>query len=266
MIKHFNHSHATVAEVRECTFGTATTAPAPQAAAPAKAGSVVLDRLRRQAGQELPAVLTERKHTAKTPVAKATSKKPAFVAYPASEKAKSYAMDLIEKRDANLISLASSEVMMHLLEGKPVSAQECSLLIDDLRAAPRKDVKSVGKPVNAEQAQAEGTNGPTLRDLCADLADKGYYALRTPGTTDEIHYYRITRGKKGYVKVQEQASDTLWPVDYKRALKVVAEIIKDAAGAQDLYGATLERCYRCGRTLTDETSRALRIGPECRSK
>jgi hypothetical protein len=32
------------------------------------------------------------------------------------------------------------------------------------------------------------------------------------------------------------------------------------------FGQELGRCYRCGRHLTDETSRALSIGPDCRSK
>ena len=266
-MRHYDHHHATVAEARACEAqrqgGTTVTATKPEA----KPTSVVMDRLRRQAGQPAPSVATTRTNTTATRPARRAQATPGFVAYPASEKAKGYAMDLIEKRDSNLISLAASEVMMHLLEGKPVSAQECSLLIDDLRAAPRKDVKSVGKPVNAPEAQAEAANGPTLRDLCEGLADKGYYALRTPGSSDEIHYYRITRSKKGYVKVQEQASDTLYPMDYRRALAVVKAIIESGEeAARHLYADTLERCYACGRTLTDETSRALRIGPDCRSK
>lgn len=266
-MKHYDHHHATVAEARACEAqrqgGTTVTATKPQA----KPTSAVMDRLRRQAGQPAPTVAATRTNTTATRPARAAQGKPGFVAYPASEKAVKYAKDLIEGRDHSLISLAASEVMMHLLEGKPVSAQECSLLIDDLRAMPRKDVKSASNPNNAPQAQAQAASGPSLRDLCEGLADKGYYALRTPGSADEIHYYRVTRNtKSGYVKVQEQASDTLWPVDYKRALKVVAAIQEDAEAARNLYADTLERCYRCGRTLTDEESRALRIGPDCRSK
>lgn len=266
-MRHYDHHHATVAETFACETkrraGTTVTATKPEA----KPTSVVMDRLRRQAGQPAPSVATTRTNTTATRPARRAQATPAFVAYPASPKAVKYANDLINSRDTNLISLAASEVMMHLLEGKPVSAQECSLLIDDLRAAPRKDVKSASKPTNAEQGPSEAANGPSLRDLCEPLADKGYYALRTPGSADEIHYYRITRSKRGYVKVQEQASDTLYPVDYRRALAVVKAIIETGEeAARHLYADTLERCYACGRTLTDETSRALRIGPDCRSK
>ncbi len=46
------------------------------------------------------------------------------------------------------------------------------------------------------------------------------------------------------------------------------EAIKTASPetAMALYGQTLGYCGRCGRSLTDETSRALGIGPVCRNK
>lgn len=36
--------------------------------------------------------------------------------------------------------------------------------------------------------------------------------------------------------------------------------------AAKMFAEKLGRCYRCGRTLTDETSRSLGIGPDCRTK
>lgn len=242
-MKHYDHHHTTVAEARACEAQRGTT---------------------KTAEKPLYATRLERAHTKATPVAKAAAKPaPAFVAKPAHPNRVKFANDLINKRDTNLISFAANEVMMNVLGGKPVSADEIGLLIDDLLAAPRKDVKSASNPNNAPQAQAQAANGPTLRDLCATLADEGYYALRAEGV---VHFYRVSRSKKGYVKVQEQASDTLHPVDYRRSLAVAKAITENTEAAQQLYAQELGQCYACARTLTDETSRELGIGPVCRSK
>lgn len=250
-MKHYDHHHATVAEARTCESqrraGTVITKPEPQAAKP-----LYLTRL-------------ERAHTKATPVAKASSQQPAWATSPAHPNRVKYANDLLGKRETGSLPVNLLEVAMHLMEGKPVSAGEIGPLIDALRDCPRKGTATPAPVAQAEAEPAKAT-GPTLRDLAEPLADKGYYALRDQENPGKIHYYRITR-RKGYVKVQEQASDELWPVDYRRALAVVKALLDSGVeAAQHLYADTLEKCYRCGRTLTDETSRALRIGPECRKK
>jgi hypothetical protein len=45
-------------------------------------------------------------------------------------------------------------------------------------------------------------------------------------------------------------------------LSRIAEYGVEAAAT--LYGTELGQCYRCNRHLTDELSRQLGIGPECR--
>lgn len=267
-MKHYDHTHATVAETFACEVSRGN-----------------LLEATRPAERPLYATRLERAHTKATPVAKAAAKPtPGFVAAPAHPNRVKFAHDLIAKRDTDMISIEAVEVMMHLMEGKPVSATEIALLIENLLAAPRKDSKAASNPnrlvhditsctVYPCKACAEHTNGtqakaqgPSLRDLAEPLADKGYYALRDQENPGKIHYYRITR-RKGYVKVQEQASDELYPVEYRRSLAVVKALLDSGVeAAQHLYADTLEKCYRCGRTLTDETSRALRIGPDCRAK
>lgn len=96
----------------------------------------------------------------------------------------------------------------------------------------------------------------------------GHYAVRTDGV---VKFYRIklvTAGNyAGRVFVEAQASDTLYPVKSPSTLtEVLTAILADVPAAEQLYGSELGKCCRCNRTLTDETSRALGIGPECRSK
>jgi hypothetical protein len=97
----------------------------------------------------------------------------------------------------------------------------------------------------------------------------GHYAIE--GSDGTLKFYRVDRPTEGrwagWVFVSVQASDELHPIK-NRATKaqILAEISKDWKAAGARYGREIGRCYRCHRTLTDETSRALGIGPDCRSK
>lgn len=63
-----------------------------------------------------------------------------------------------------------------------------------------------------------------------------------------------------------QASDELHPVHASAQDAIIAKIAADPRAASIRYGQELGECGRCGRTLTDETSRAAGIGPVCATK
>lgn len=124
-----------------------------------------------------------------------------------------------------------------------------------------------------------GTNSPAVEvavkvaktyDPYIDVPN-GYYAVPDASEADRIHYYRVSRrtvGMRDYVNVQEMASDELYPVRPWQRANGVLEAIR-AAGPRDaatLFGTTIGRCCRCGRTLTDADSRAAGIGPDCAGK
>jgi hypothetical protein len=101
----------------------------------------------------------------------------------------------------------------------------------------------------------------------------GYFALLTEDNgADVVKFYRVRTGSQrgkwvNHLFVDAQASDEFYPVRAKDTLTAVLEgILADPAAAGLLYATQLGRCCRCRRTLTDETSRALGIGPECRKK
>lgn len=98
----------------------------------------------------------------------------------------------------------------------------------------------------------------------------GHFAARTDGS-DVVKFYRVklvTAGNwAGKVFVEAQASDDYYPIKTPATLTMVlTAILVNPKAAEELYGRELGQCYRCNRTLTDETSRRLGIGPECRSK
>lgn len=118
------------------------------------------------------------------------------------------------------------------------------------------DTRTLGRPTDT---QRDGFGVPA-----------GRYAV--VGEDRVTRFYKVdrpTEGKwKGYVFVKIQASDDLHPLRGKAARDNALSQIA-AAGVQasmELYGRELGHCGHCGRTLTDEDSRARGIGPICYGK
>lgn len=97
----------------------------------------------------------------------------------------------------------------------------------------------------------------------------GRYAI--PGPDGALRFYSVKRveddaGNPKACWVDVWASDARYPI---RALPQRLEILREIASDPDAgprFGREIGRCYVCGRTLTDETSRALGIGPICREQ
>lgn len=85
----------------------------------------------------------------------------------------------------------------------------------------------------------------------------------SPGADDRLMFYSVKKGTyKTFVDVW--ASDARWPVqNFAEKLRILTAIKADP-DAGPRFGREIGRCYVCGRTLTDERSRALGIGPVCR--
>lgn len=132
-----------------------------------------------------------------------------------------------------------------------LSKAAASALIDGLTKLP-------WAPRQTTAPKAETTNIP-----------EGRYAIDgDDGHTVFVKVDRPTEGKwAGYTFVKVQVSD-----DYQRVSRAVQATLLakiDAAGvvnALQRYGLELGSCGHCGRTLTDEVSRELGIGPRCRAK
>jgi hypothetical protein len=97
----------------------------------------------------------------------------------------------------------------------------------------------------------------------------GRYAVTIDGT---LKFYKVDQGKEGTrwagrTFVSVQASDELFPVRNPNARQEILNLIaRDPEAAMRRYGQELGSCGHCGRTLTDENSRAAGIGPVCADK
>lgn len=99
-----------------------------------------------------------------------------------------------------------------------------------------------------------------------DAIKAGNYAV--PDHNGVIKFYRVYK-KGGYTNVQVRASDALYPQKGKAGIAILWRIwLYGLEKSQMLFVTELGRCCRCGRSLTDEESRANALvngglGPDC---
>lgn len=88
---------------------------------------------------------------------------------------------------------------------------------------------------------------------------EGRYAV--DNEDGELRFYHLVNGE-----VFVMASDTEFPIHGNAAEAIVAKIAVDPEAASRRYGQEIGECGVCGRTLTNEDSRAAGIGPICAGK
>lgn len=98
---------------------------------------------------------------------------------------------------------------------------------------------------------------------------EGHYAVESLTGHNDLDFFRVdrpTEGKwAGYTFVKRVIGgrpDSRVP---RSQIAAVLTAIAADPEANVRYGREIGRCYRCNRHLTDETSRSLGIGPDCRS-
>jgi Family of unknown function (DUF6011) len=100
----------------------------------------------------------------------------------------------------------------------------------------------------------------------------GHYAVKSLTGNNDLDFFRVDRPTEGrwsgrtFVKrvIGGKPDAPVRGQTALHALQAIRDAGPEAAGV--LYGREIGQCYRCNRHLTNETSRALGIGPDCRSK
>jgi hypothetical protein len=172
---------------------------------------------------------------------------PAWAANPATEKQLNYLDTLIAQRDWRDIDMdmTVTETIMNRIDRNTIGFREASDAITALKACPWREAE---RPATTAEP---------------DVAD-GHYAVQ-PANKSMLGFYRVRTGDNGHRYLDEYASDMRHPVRGAYRAAVLAAIAADP-DAGPRYGREIGRCYMCHRKLTDATSRALGIGPDCRSK
>lgn len=142
-----------------------------------------------------------------------------------------------------------------------LTKREASKLIERVLASPKESAKSGGNS--------------SLNDLLANVPDC-YVAMPSRTGNNDLDFFRVgtnqgqmDASKKGWRRVQRIVGGQA-PISMRIGeMTPVAKIIagwseEELKAAQVLFGREIGRCGVCGKTLTDETSRRLGIGPVCR--
>jgi hypothetical protein len=128
---------------------------------------------------------------------------------------------------------------------------------------PENTKRWIGRLIAKKRELAQAA-AKTTAPAATEVAD-GRYAVEANGV---LKFFKVKNGRTpGMVFLDIQASDEWHSIrDRARRTSILAEIAKDPQAAMVRYGRELGICGRCGRTLTDEASRAAGIGPICIDK
>jgi Family of unknown function (DUF6011) len=163
-----------------------------------------------------------------------------FFSEPATEKQEAFLKRLEEERG----------LTPHAM---PLTKREAGELIQGLLEMPKPEQN--GKP-----------------DSSWEDIPKGHYATDRLTGNNDLDFWRVdkpTEGRwAGFVFVKRVIGGKPdAPVKGTTRFKALSTIREaDPEKAAIRYGQEIGRCWRCNRHLTDETSRALGIGPDCRSR
>lgn len=138
--------------------------------------------------------------------------------------------------------------------------REREMDVFDVETFTRKDASALIETLLATPSRVKAPKATEVPGV-----EAGRYAIERDGV---LKFYRVDRPTEGrwagYTFVHVYASDETYPIRDRASRTSILEQIADDPDAMARYGRELGVCGKCGRTLTDETSRALGIGPVCR--
>jgi len=121
----------------------------------------------------------------------------------------------------------------------------------------------------AETDHERHAAGPVIADITA-----GFYATPSRTGTNDLDFWKVTEGRRPgirFVKRVVGGGDDKYPrlieISNQEQLQALRAILRAGISeAADVYAVNQERCKKCGSQLTDEASRAARMGPVCRGE
>lgn len=142
--------------------------------------------------------------------------------------------------------------------------REWLLAYEDNKARLTKTKASTIISLLLQQEKVKAAPAQGLPDLPA-----GRYAVNN--ADGELRFYRLdkpTDGKwAGSIFLSVMASDEKYPIrDFNSKKSIMEKIAENPQEAMNRYGEEIGACGVCGRTLTNQDSRARGIGPICAAK
>lgn len=170
----------------------------------------------------------------------------------------------------NTEPLATEKQVSYLIalrDGKdltPLSPEQRAWLADaDFAQIPKRRASDVIDQLKGLFWKPRENDQPQFAEMYNLGVKTGRYAV----DNDEgvLAFYSVKRDEEKLACwVDVWASDTRYPIKGIPAKLAILKKIAADPDAGPRFGREIGKCYVCGRTLTDDTSRALGIGPVCR--
>lgn len=186
--------------------------------------------------------------------------------FPATDRQREYLHDLLDQQDLTASvkwmestqgmdegELKTAKAALHQRVDGRLGKGEASTWIEKLKALPLKNVKG------------SGGHWPSIE---TDIPAGHYAVTGEDGTTDFYRVDKPTESKwAGHTFIKLQLSETYERLSLSGTRSVLKKI--EDAGPREAairYGKELGRCGVCNRTLTNNDSIALGIGPVCAAR
>lgn len=201
----------------------------------------------------------------------------------ASEKQVKFITDLLLQREipVNLSGMAEllwAQCEAHDIDvrtpgdGTRMPADIARSALDILTQLPKKQSQVEQDRWKRDENKAATRQPVRFPDIPAtSYVPAGHYAVPSLTGNNDLDFFRVDRpmeGKwAGYIFVKRVIGGRPnAPVRGQKAREALVAISKNPEAAALQYATELGRCSKCNRHLTDELSRQLGMGPECRSK
>ena len=189
----------------------------------------------------------------------------------------------IREKGIDRLTAKSASQVIEQLKGIPCSRRPEHAHLPEGRVIVNRYTKPCvlcNEPVDAGQGFAiqtpSGWQTAHNKEDCAppssalDAIECGYYALPSATGNNDLDFFtvHIRNGSKELLRViGGQANRRVVSTEAKRVIEHLTSLSKEELyNCQALFGQELGKCGRCGRHLTDETSRAIGLGSDCASK
>lgn len=179
---------------------------------------------------------------------------------------------MLARRVAEIASGRQHRIAAYMTDGKhPLTVGQANAIMRHLSGCPARPTPEENmarhEAYEAEEAHRLHAAGAVIADIAA-----GFYATPSLTGNNDLDFWKVTEGRKAGVRFVkrvigggDQKCPRLVEISNPEQRKALGAILRAGIDeAADIYADNEDRCKKCGIHLTDDESRAARMGPVCR--
>lgn len=176
---------------------------------------------------------------------------------------------LMARKIAEAAAVKDHKLAAYMVAGdRPVAEAQFDGIMRYLARCPALPAPRTTEENVTRQPAAE----PAPRSYISDIPD-GFYATPCRTGNNDLDFWKVHVTDKGYRRVKrvigggDERSPRVLDISKQESAAALGAILRTGIDkASEDYADSQQRCMRCGLQLTDDESRAARMGPVCREK